>query len=180
MVDQMNTQFEDMMKKLSPTLRRIAHRLNGRFTFFNEDDLFQEAITHLWLTYNKGTLSDKTDSYILQGCFFYLKNYIRTALDKATLTSLQELINESESPLEELIAAKGNSATDVIDDKLIKEYTDARLDDRERKVLELAYEGLTVREIGRRLGISHVMVVKIRGRLKKKITHFKDERGYQN
>ena len=77
-----------MMRKLSPTLRRITHKLNGHFTFFDEDDLFQEALEHLWLAFQDGTLGDKTDSYVLQGCYFHLKNYIRKTMDKAKLTSL--------------------------------------------------------------------------------------------
>ena len=54
--------FEEMMGKLSPTLRRITHKLNGHFTFFDEDDLFQEALEHLWVAFENGTLGDKTDS----------------------------------------------------------------------------------------------------------------------
>lgn len=176
----MNNNFEEMLKKLSPTLRRITHKLNGRFTFFNEDDLFQEALAHLWVTFNKGSLSDKTDSYILQGCYFYLKNYIRTALDKATIASLNELLDNGDNSLEDMISDPSQNITENIDEDLVKEYAEEYLDPREKEVLNLSYEGLTVREIGQRLKISHVMVVKIRARLKKKITHFRDDRGYQN
>lgn len=173
--------FEDMFKKLSPTLRRIAHKLNGRFTFFDENDLFQEALAHLWVAFNKGTLTDKTDSYILQGCYYYLKNHIRTNLDKASFTSLNELLEGGDSSLEELIPDTTSKSTpDCIDETLMQEYTEKHLDGREKEILNLACEGLTVREIGERLNISHVMVVKIRRRLKTKVAHFKDDRGYQN
>jgi len=172
--------FEDILKKLSPTLRRITHKLNGRFTFFNEDDLFQEALAHLWITFNKGVLSDKTDSYILQGCYFYLKNYIRTAVDRASLTSLNELLESGDASLEDLIADDSRDIVEDVDEELIKESAKGGLEVREKQVLELAYDGFTVREIGRRLGISHVMVVKIRARLKKKVRIFNDGRGYQN
>ena len=83
----MDKKFEEMLRKLSPTLRRITHKLNGHFTFFDEDDLFQEALEHLWMAFQDGSLGDKTDSYVLQGCYFHLKNYIRKTADKAKLIS---------------------------------------------------------------------------------------------
>jgi RNA polymerase sigma factor (sigma-70 family) len=43
-----------------------------------------------------------------------------------------------------------------------------KLDEREQEVLRLLMEGLTVREIGDRLGISHVMVVKLWRRMRDK------------
>ena len=39
---------------------------------------------------------------------------------------------------------------------------------REKEVFILALEGLTVREIGDRLGVSHVRVVKLRANIKEK------------
>ena len=73
----MNDNFEVLIKRVSPTLKRITYRLNGHFSFFNDEDLFQEALIHLWEDYQKGKIQDKTDSYILQGCHFHLKNYLR-------------------------------------------------------------------------------------------------------
>ncbi|MCX5704439.1 MAG: hypothetical protein NT066_08150 [Candidatus Omnitrophica bacterium] len=86
--------FEILLKRISPTLKRIAYRLNGHFSFFNDEDLYQEALIHLWLDFKEGKLSDKTDSYILQGCYFYLKNYIRKNYDKANLISLEKQNNQ--------------------------------------------------------------------------------------
>lgn len=73
--------FQELHQKLSPTIKRIAYRLNGHYRSFNHDDLYQEATIHLWSNFLKGKLSDKTDSYILQGCYFHLKNYIRKVND---------------------------------------------------------------------------------------------------
>ena len=69
--------YPDLLKRLSPRLKGITHKLNGKFTFFNEEDLFQEAAVRLWQEFELGRLAGKTDSYILQGCYFHLKNYIR-------------------------------------------------------------------------------------------------------
>ncbi|MCX5703357.1 MAG: hypothetical protein NT066_02530, partial [Candidatus Omnitrophica bacterium] len=86
--------FESLIKRISPTLKRITYKLNGHFSFFNDEDLYQEALIHLWQDFREGKLDDKTDSYILQGCHFHLKNYIRKNYDKAKLLSLENMTNE--------------------------------------------------------------------------------------
>ena len=45
------------------------------------------------------------------------------------------------------------------------------LTDRERYVFGLYLQGLTTREIGNRLNVSHVMVVKIEKRISEKCRH---------
>lgn len=175
--------FEDMARNLSPNLRRIAHRMNGHFTFFSDDDLYQEALTHLWLLFAKGQLGDKTESYILQGCYFHLKNYLRKTLDKAKIVSLSAPSGEGEATLEDTIA--GNDVADYSEiEAVLLSESDLlkRLDERERKILDLSMEGMTVREIGERLGVSHVMVVKMRARIKEKCEGLKNliDSGYQD
>ena len=105
----MRTNFEDLIRKLSPTLRGITHKLNGHFTFFDEDDLFQEALGHLWVHYNQDKLNDKTDSYVLQGCYFHLKNYIRKTQDPAKLVSLQKLYEDGDLTLESFLGYEDRS-----------------------------------------------------------------------
>src|SRR3989338_8897915 len=83
----MDMDFEVLVKKLSPTLKRITYKLNGHFTFFNDEDLFQEALIHLLQDFRAGRLQDKTDSYILQGCYFHLKNYIRKVNERPNVIS---------------------------------------------------------------------------------------------
>lgn len=168
--------FDSMVDKLSPTLKRITHRMNGHFTYFSDDDLYQEAVIHLWVAYGRGILNDKTDSYILQGCYFHLKNYLRVALDKAKLVSLYKLIDEDDGTLEDVLAAKGKTFIGDLEEGLISE--DAMLNnltERERETLSLSMDGLTIREIGIRLGISHVMVVKLKNRIKEKCAKLKGE-----
>lgn len=165
----MREDFEKILKKLSPTLRRITHKLNGHFTFFDEDDLFQEALQHLWICHNDDTLYDKTDSYVLQGCYFHLKNYIRKTMDKAKLLSLQKLYEDGDSSLETFLGYEDRSIEDNAENRSILEGEAVRnMTERERLVLKLSMEGSTVREIGERLGISHVMVVKMRKGMRKR------------
>ena len=157
------------MRKLSPTLRRITHKLNGHFTFFDEDDLFQEALEHLWVAFGKGTLSDKTDSYVLQGCYFHLKNYIRKTMDKVKLTSISLPIDDDGSTVEDLLVCNDSSTVDAADSVLLKDVVkSASLSEREAQVLSLSLEGMTVREIGQKIGVSHVMVIKVKDQIRRK------------
>ncbi len=168
--------FEELVKKLSPKLRGITHRLNSRFTFFNHDDFYQEALLHLWLEFNNNTLSDKTDSYILQSCYFHLKNYIRTMQDKRSLVSLNALISEDGTDLEGFLPSSDPRAYfDYLDSKiLVEKIRNNGLTEREKNIFNLALKDLTTREIGQRLEISHVRVVKLQQRIREKCKKYLD------
>ena len=66
----------------------------------------------------------------------------------------------------------------VMEDESSFDYAESRMEveameeqgmtEREKEVLSLALEGLTTREIGNKLGVSHVSVVKVRNRIKEK------------
>ena len=179
----MKESFELLIKRLSPTIRRISHRLNGHFTFFNDDDLCQEALVHLWVLFQGGKLSNNTDSYILQGCYFHLKNYIRTSMDKVNFSSLESPIDEDGTMLEEIIASTTPSQTEEVAEKLLyEEAQKTGLVGREKEILSMCRDGLTMREIGERLGISHVAVIKIRDKIRVKCEGFEREirDSYQN
>jgi len=166
--------FEELVKKISPKLKGIAHRLNGRFTYFNDQDLYQEALLHLWVDFNKNKLADKTESYILQGCYFHLKNYIRTIQDKRKLISLEALTGEEGLPLEELLPASDPGVYfEYLNNKVfVEKMQNNGLTKQEKKVLALALEGLTCREIGSRMGISHVRVIKLKSAIKDRYERF--------
>lgn len=179
----MERKFEEYIERLSPTLRRITYRLNGHFSFFNDDDLFQEAMEHLWVSFQKGSLDNKTDSFVLQGCYFHLKNYIRKMIDKAKLTSINSVIDEEGTTLEDILIAEDHSIEDAADNAMLGEKIEmGGLSKREGEILTLSLEGLTVREIGRRMGISHVMVIKIKKQIRVKCVVLSAGRGdgYQN
>jgi len=164
--------YEEMIARISPKLKSIAHRLNWNFGFFNADDLYQEALTHLWADYKEGKLINDTDSYILQGCYFYLRNYIRKASDRAKLISLENMADDEGKAfsLEDILSLEDpQSCVKLVDYKmLVERINNNGLTKREKEVFNLALEGLTTREIGNRLGISHVRVVKLKCRLRDK------------
>ena len=179
----MKNEFEHLIKKLSPTLRKISHRLNGHFAFFNDDDLCQEALAHLWVSFREGRLNDKTDSYILQGCYYHLKNYIRTNLDKANLTSIDKPIDDEGTMLQEIIPSEDTSVFNGMEEASLHNMLENNgLSGREKQVLDLCLRGLTTREAGQKLGISHVAVVKLRKKIREKCKLLKKEisSSYQN
>ncbi len=158
--------FEALTKKLSPTLKRITRKLNGHFSFMDDQDLFQEALIHLWVHYKSGDLDDKTDSYILQGCYFHLKNYIRKTQDGAPLVSLSSMVEEDGPPLEEVLISH-DVAYDQAEGRLqIEAIVESGIGPREAAVLFHCLEGMTTREIGKKLGVSHVTVVKMRNKIR--------------
>jgi len=179
----MKNNFERIITRLTPTLKRITHKLNGHFTFFNDDDLCQEALIHLWVLFQEGKLYDKTDSYILQGCYYHLKNYIRTSMDKVKTQSLESPIDNDGTTLEEVVALeKQPYEEDFIDKTLYEDVRKNGLDKRELAIVKMCMDGLTVREIGKNLGISHVAVVKLRKKIGEKCRKLGREikRSYQN
>lgn len=159
--------FEELVKKLTPKLKGITYRLKGYSGYFDEEDLYQEALIHLFNDFNCGKLSDKTDSYILQGCFFHLKNYLRTHFDRAKFIELSEAATEEENVLavfERFFATRTEDSPAELThcSLLLETINNNGLTAREKDVFNLAFEGLTTREIGGRLGISHVRVIKLR------------------
>lgn len=156
--------FEEIVKKLSPTLKRITCKLNGQHCFFDEEDLYQEALIHLWNNFKQGRLNHKTDSYILQGCFFHLKNYLRKVRLKAALVNLDDLADNQKEP---------QALSEDLDTPMVIEaILNNGLSKREKEIFSFSLEGLTVREIGSRLGISHVRVVKLKKILSHKLRNY--------
>jgi len=164
-------EFMKRVETLRPKLRAIAHRLDGRYTAFNDDDLYQEALLSLWKKHQAGELDDKTDSFVLQGGYFTMKNFIRSnhrRVDQMSV-SLEAPLNENGDSWRELLAQpEGRRADEIVDRNTLAAALRERLSEREAVVLEMYGQGMTTREIGRRLNISHVMVVKVEKRIKEK------------
>ncbi len=157
--------FEELHQKLSPTIKRIAYRLNGHYRSFNHEDLYQEATIHLWSSFLNGKLSDKTDSYILQGCYFHLKNYIRKVNERSNVVSIDAALNTNdEATVEDVLGeywACDDCRQDLHNKFLVQSLRDNGFNPREKSLLFYLSQGLTTRDIGKRMSVSHVSVVKM-------------------
>ncbi|HIE44109.1 MAG TPA: sigma-70 family RNA polymerase sigma factor [Candidatus Omnitrophica bacterium] len=168
--------FENLVKKLSPKLRGITRKLDGRFASFNDEDLYQEALLYLWEQYKRGQIYGQTDSFILQGCFLFLKNYIRKNYKRidGCSVSLNCPIDGEDTILEEMLSSESvDTCIEIINRKVLVEEIHSRLTGREKKIFSLYLKGMTTREIGEEIGISHVMVVKIKSRIRNKCGYIK-------
>jgi RNA polymerase sigma factor (sigma-70 family) len=170
--------FEDLVNKVSPKLKGIVYKLNTHCSFLNDKDLLQESLLYLWVEFKEGNLSGHTDSYILQGCYFYLKNYLRKFRDRGRLISIEGLVNEEGADLEEVLSwqhYKPGAEIIQLDNKiLVDKIRNNGLTDREKQVFILWLEGLTTREIGRKLDISHVRVVRLQNSIKEKCQKYRN------
>ena len=116
-----------------------------------------------------GLFEGKTDSFILQGCYFFLKNLLRKMHKGVDCHVLSIDIPRSESGCSwaDLLVVKGSQHTKRgIDAHLLVGELFRHLNGRERNVFTMRTEGFTMREIGQVLGVSHVMVVKVEKKIK--------------
>jgi RNA polymerase sigma factor (sigma-70 family) len=168
--------FEPAYKKFLVPITKLAKKSRRYTGFINEEDIAQEMLIHLWREYQNGEFQDKTDSYIIQSLWFCSKNYIRKKIGKRLFLSLDDPIDGEEVTLKDIIPDHSSSPAEILESKMsIQRMTNSGLTKREEEVLNLCLEGCNLREIGKRLAISHVMVFKIRGKIQRKIRS-----GYKN
>ena len=172
--------FETISARLYPRLRAISRKVDRRYSFCDSDDFMQEALLYLWLLAEKGELEGKNDSYLLQGCYFFLKNYIRKIGKgvNSRSVSMNEAIDEEGTVIGDVLTTStysGSEVTDSVEIFLMLEEAETLFTDREKDVFYFRMEGFTTREIGDKLGISHVMVVKTGNKIKEKCHYLREE-----
>ncbi len=165
--------FEELLKRISSRLKGITHRLDGCYSFVDERDLYQEALLNLWILWRKNQLRDRTESYILQGCYFYLKNYLRKAKipRKGWFISLDEPIDEEGHTLKEVIPESSPLLSESLERELTVEEImgENNLTEKDKKILRLSADGFTVREIAKKLNVSHPGIIKMRNKMRKRL-----------
>lgn len=173
--------YEALVKKLTPKLRAIAHKVYTASPSVDSDDLFQEALLHLWRSCGEGILDDKTDSYILQGCYFHLKNYVRMIRLRNRLVSMDDDQAGEAGPrvLRMFTRRAEEAAADyrrLLNDRMLADVIiNNGLTAKEKALLPFLALGLTTREIGRRVGVSHVAVVKMTKVIRGKCMKYLDQ-----
>jgi len=165
----MNTQeFTELAHKFKPALKRISAK--RRFLgFIDADDLCQEALINLWKRSKNGEFQDKTVSYIIRSCYFHIQNYIRTHKVRADMLSLEEPVAynaEGSFCLKDIVVDESGFFFDKLNSRLIvNEMMNNGLKKKEKDVLCFLYQGLSLRETARRMGMSHVGVLKIKKKI---------------
>ncbi|MBF0619847.1 MAG: sigma-70 family RNA polymerase sigma factor [Candidatus Omnitrophica bacterium] len=168
--------FEELIKRIAPKLKGIVYKFPKHFNAFDGDDLYEEAVAHLWADYQAGKLADKTESYILQSCYFFLKNHVRKVQDKLNFVSMNAPVNEAGGEFQDaLLPEEKNADPDEEDiDDLMEEVFMNVLTRQEKEVAFFYLQGWTTRKIGERLGLSHVSVVKLQEKIREKCKRSKN------
>jgi DNA-directed RNA polymerase specialized sigma24 family protein len=143
----------------------MIRRLTGNEAF--KEDLLQEALIHLWTM--ELARSGQTRSWYLQSCKYHLQHYLaggRSVDSTKRRNGRLPLAVDGEGTgccVDE--ADSGNSVFEVVSARDIISVLSPLLDPQEQAVLECFADGLRVREIGRRLKVSHTMVVRHRRKI---------------
>jgi DNA-directed RNA polymerase specialized sigma24 family protein len=156
----------------APNTRRSLERMVARLTPQRlwHEDLVQEALIHLWLEEQR--CPGRSPCWYLRSCQFYLRNRLRQgrSLDSPKRRNGSALIFDSESGLEQLLAALPESAVErsaceiVMARDLLAALLPA-LTPTEREILACLLEGLGTRETAQRLRLSHTCVSNKRRRI---------------
>ena len=147
-------------------LRRMIRRLTPNLAL--REDLLQEAMVHLWLT--KTRRPDHTRSWYLQSCRFHLQHYLNSgrSIDSGKRWRDQMPLTERSEEEEEAAAEPGDSGNSVVNNVSVREIMSLlslELTRQERAVLDCLADGLGPREIGRKLRLSHTMVIRHRRKI---------------
>ncbi len=161
-------ELNEIINRLRYQLKAIIRKLNIKYQYIDSDDLYQEALLYLWQQYNTGKLKNKNNSYILQGCYYYLKNHIRKYVKFKDSQINYNYYNTEKSNKE---IGEGNKldypepTSYDLDEYLYYDEFKRDLSFKEKALLNLRFRGLSSREIGKELGISHTMVSRMRRKI---------------
>ena len=166
-------ELDGIINRIRYQLKGIIRKLNIKHQYIDSDDLYQEVLLYLWQQKENGKLKNKNDSYILQGCYYHLKNYIRKSIKfkdvKVNHGHSYHILEEGNKKLNKDSQLYYQSADyKTLDEYLFCNEFNQKLSIREKVLLNLRMKGLTIREIGRELGISHTMVSKMRRKMVEK------------
>lgn len=171
-------ELSDIIISIQYQLKAIIRKMNIDHQYIDSDDLYQEALLYLWQENERGGLNDKNDSYILQGSYYYLKNYLRKKLKTYSRSANRingDMIGRGEEDQEGSISNSPFCNHQKIEEYLFYDEFNRNLSLKEKRLLHLRIRGLTNREIGRELGISHTMVSKMRKKLMDKYQSFNQD-----
>jgi|AGTN01.2.fsa_nt_gi Bacterial regulatory proteins, luxR family. len=168
--------FEEALVTIAPKLRQLAFAYRTWSPAADEDDLFSEMTAHLRERWSGDGLGAKTESYIVQSCYFHLRNYLRTIVEKGKSLSLEALREARDDSGEDehrecVLCDPAPAPQRYLEERALYDTIMKNgLSRMEKDIILCLYEGMTVREIGEKFGISHVMVVKYKKSIARKVT----------
>lgn len=172
-------ELDGIVNRIRYQLKGIIRKLNIQHQYIDSDDLYQEVLLYLWQKNENGELKNKNNSYILQGCYYHLKNYIRKSIKSENRkinydnSNYMPFQNQEINEKKEYQYQSANFKS--LDEYLFYNEFNQNLSVKERALLNLRIKGLTTREIGRELGISHTMVSKMRRKMVEKYQSYNQQ-----
>src|SRR5215472_16127631 len=147
------------------SLVRMVRRMTANSAL--REDLLQEALIHLWLAETRRP--GQTKSWYLQSCKYHLLHYLASgrSVDSAKRRGGQLEVGSDSDDRDMLLeqADHGDSVLTWVSARDIISLLTPQLLPRERAVLGCFADGLGPREIGRKLRMSHTMVIKHRRKI---------------
>src|SRR2546427_9266026 len=146
------------------SLARMIRKMTANVAL--RDDLLQEALIHIWLT--ELARAGQTRSWYLQSCKYHLMHYLGAgrSVDSTKRRGGQlQFAEDSEECDWVLNDDSGASVFGWVSARDIMGLLTPHLQAQERAVLECFADGLRVREIGRKLKMSHTMVIRHRRKI---------------
>ena len=160
--------FEAKLAEFVPKLTALSMNIKNMPVSMERSDLIAEMELHLWKKWKNGDFTIHTDSYLIQSCWFHIKNFIRTAgnRDRSTV-NLDEPFSSSDSTRYDILADEYDISNEIDLHIMIDSILENGLSEREKEVFLLDLEGHNLREIAAFLNISFVRVHKILARIRK-------------
>ena len=151
----------DTLEQLGKVVVRLTSNRSLR------EDLMQEALIHLWQVQEQNP--GQTKNWYLQNCRFHLLHYLALgrSVDSPKRRASQVQPSPPDEDQDDLLDCF-ESTDPVLAEVSAREIVSALakvLSDREMIILRWLSEGLGAREIAKRLGISHPMVIKHRRKI---------------
>ena len=153
----------------NPDVRRRLQGLVNRLTANKglHDDMMQEGLIHLWQSGER--CPGQRSAWYLQACRFHLQNYLRRGRSvdsgKHFLCELPQTVNGQDSDEVQRELHTDGDFWDEVNARDLVSVLSRWLTPREKQVLDCLADGLSAREIAKRLDLSHTWVITCRRRI---------------
>src|SRR2546422_2650466 len=150
----------------NPNVRQRLHGLVKRLTanIGLHDDMMQEALIHLWQTGERRP--GQRPAWYVQACRLHLQNYLRLGRSvdsgKHFVTGLREAMNGHDSDEVPHQLHTNGEFWEEVNARDLLSILSPWLTPVEKKVLDCLADGLSAREIAKRLNVSHTRVINCR------------------